>query len=71
MKHGEETEANQTYNFLSFFSLFLCTETLFTLAKTSTVIVLETFRKRLFLFKLAAEVCDITTSEHRTVPINQ
>lgn len=60
MKYGEETEANQIYNFLSFFSL-LCIETLFTLAKNSPVIVLETFRKRLFLFKLAAEVCDITT----------
>lgn len=32
----------------------------------------EIFRKKLFFFffKLAAEICDIITSEHKTAPIN-
>jgi len=37
------------------------------LARTSTVIVLETFRN--FFFKLTAAICDMTTSEHKTGPI--
>ena len=60
--------AKQICNFLIFISqLPIPMDMLPMLARTSTVIVLETFRN--FFFKLTAAICDMTTSEHKTGPI--